>query len=74
MFPNRVGDPSARPAQVSRSASSTYGAPECGTAGSVASLTADTAGTVRSTASQPATLSIPCAISSASLRVAPCRE
>ncbi len=59
------------PAHSLRSSSSTYGAPSAGTSGSVASATVDTAGTVRRRASQPGTLSMPWAISSASLRVAP---
>ncbi len=74
MLPKRVGEPSARPAHSARSDSSTYGAPSGGMLGAVASATVDTAGTVRSLASMPGTLSMPWAISSASLRVAPWRE
>jgi hypothetical protein len=74
MLPKRVGEPIANPAQSARSCSSTYGAPLAGMSGAVASVTVDTAGTVRSRASAPGTLSTPWAISSASLRVAPWRE
>ena len=65
MLPNRVGEPSARPMHSSRSFSSTYGAPASGTAGSAASGPADTFGTVRTRAAQPATLSTPLATSCA---------
>ncbi len=71
MFPKRVGEPSARPAHSRRSSGSTYGAPSSGIAGAVASATLETAGTVRRRASTPGTLSMPWAMSSASLRVAP---
>ena len=55
----------------SRSFSSAYGAPESGTGGPAAPAGAETRGTVRTRAAQPATLSTPRATSCAISRTAP---
>ena len=59
MLPKRVGLPSSRPAHCSRSCGVAYGGPSSGISGSVASLCADTGGTVRRRAAQPLTESTP---------------
>ena len=74
MLPNRVGLPSTSPSQARSSSWVAYGAPAGGTAGSVASLVGDTAGTVRSRAVAPGTDSTPRATCRASSAVAPFRE
>ncbi len=73
IFPKRVGLPKAKPAQFSKSAKLAYMAPSSGIVGAVATLTADTGGTVRIRASIPSTDSIPLAIYWASFATAPVR-
>src|SRR5512145_1714293 len=55
MLPKRVGLPSTSPAQATRSAWVAYGGPDEGTAGTLASVSGDTGGTVRRRAATPAT-------------------
>ncbi len=73
MFPKRVGLPNNNPSQRRRSSSVANGAPLSGTALTGRSFSADTAGTVRSLAAQPATDSTPRAAWRASSAVAPWR-
>ena len=70
MLPKRVGLPSARPAQRSRSSSSQYGGPSAGIAFS-SPMFVYTRGTVRRRAEAPGTRSMPSATSSAIRRTEP---
>src|SRR5579872_2718303 len=74
MLPKRVGLPSTSPSAVRRSSSVTYGGPLGGIGMAAASLSADTAGTVRSRAWAPAVLSMPRQTCRASSAVEPLRE
>ena len=74
MLPKRVGLPSTSPSQLLRSASVAYGGPLAGIADAGASIAVVTAGTVRSTAVTPATLSMPRQTWRASSAVPPLRE
>ena len=71
MLPKRVGLPMAKPAHSRKSSMLTYGAPLSGMLSAICSHTVETLGTVRNTASQPATLSMPLAISRAKFNTLP---
>ena len=71
ILPKRVGLPMAKPAQVRKSSMLTYGAPLSGMLSATCSHTVETLGTVRNTASQPAILSMPLAISRAKFNTLP---
>jgi hypothetical protein len=74
MLPKRVGLPRSRPSVCCRSSSVAYAAPLTGTGFAAASLSADTAGTVRRRALAPWTDSTPRHTWRASSAVAPLRE